>query len=549
MEQAINEYLSHLKIPVSDKYFGKLVASHPEYPSLLSFADPLDRLGVGHTIARLDEEHLDDISFPYMLQLEGNRGKLLLLKDRNDLQAHKKELEYWNGIILKAEPTDTIIDEEHNRQLKKEKLQRKLKFLLGIALGGLFLIPAFLSAMWLQFLLLATTVAGTTVGYLLIAKDLGITYKPIETFCNAGKSTNCDRILNAKDARIFNHFTFTDAAISYFVFQLITAGLFVPLLNTTGFFLWVLAAAAFAALPVIVYSLYYQYAKAKTWCRLCLIVDAILAVQAAIFIAAAFEGLFSFTAVPYAAAAVSLLLFTAIASSLVLLKSKLKAAKTSVHQETAALRVKHDPEVFTHLLFKQDKIDTAPFKQEIKIGDTNAPVKVVIAVNLYCNPCRIAFETITQLLAAHPGSIQFSIRLTAGAGKQLNGHSASTFFIRYWQQHIHGGKDEGKQTQQFLQDWYSVIDAKRFAEKYPINGEIEESNNNSLSLDAQHYEWVKQNGIARTPTFLINGYRMPKNYSIKDFMSITPGLAVLLKEQDISFKGNIEDEIATDRSS
>jgi hypothetical protein len=34
--------------------------------------------------------------------------------------------------------------------------------------------------------------------------------------------------------------------------------------------------------PIILFSLYYQYFVAKTWCRLCLVVIAILLVQAGV---------------------------------------------------------------------------------------------------------------------------------------------------------------------------------------------------------------------------------------------------------------------------
>lgn len=63
------------------------------------------------------------------------------------------------------------------------------------------------------------------------------------------------------------------------------------------------------------------------------------------------------------------------------------------------------------------------------------------------------------------------------------------------------------------------------------------SENNSEKLEAKHYNWVEQNEIRHTPTFFINGYKMPQNYRIKDLMAMLPGIAAQTK---ISFKASRE---------
>jgi len=52
MEQVVFQYLRQLKIPVSQGYLQKLIASHPAYPSLLSVADTLEGLGIDHKVGK-----------------------------------------------------------------------------------------------------------------------------------------------------------------------------------------------------------------------------------------------------------------------------------------------------------------------------------------------------------------------------------------------------------------------------------------------------------------------------------------------------------------
>jgi protein-disulfide isomerase len=82
-------------------------------------------------------------------------------------------------------------------------------------------------------------------------------------------------------------------------------------------------------------------------------------------------------------------------------------------------------------------------------------------------------------------------------------------------------KQEHEQTEQALGDWYlaDVKDYAAFAEKYPMNGELKKQDE---KLDAMK-EWCFKTEIKFTPTFFINGYQLPSNYSVNDlkyFLSV-----------------------------
>ena len=66
-----------------------------------------------------------------------------------------------------------------------------------------------------------------------------------------------------------------------------------------------------------------------------------------------------------------------------------------------------------------------------------------------------------------------------------------------------------------------IWDYLDFKEKYPVavyKAEID-------SLETQHYDWMNASGIMQTPTFVVNGYELPKEYGIEDFLALVPALS------------------------
>lgn len=141
MENTLYEYLNSLKIPVPKKYVEKLIQSHPDYPSLLSISDVLERFGIKAQIGALEKENLSDVDFPYLLHTEKKGGKFLLVNDAKSLKTHRADLDHWKGIILKAEPITNIADEESKRQYTQERYLKIVRGSLVFSLAILLLRP------------------------------------------------------------------------------------------------------------------------------------------------------------------------------------------------------------------------------------------------------------------------------------------------------------------------------------------------------------------------------------------------------------------------
>jgi hypothetical protein len=518
MEKTVTQFLKALHIPVSEKYVQKLIASHPDFPSLLSISDTLTRLGINHAARRVKKDELIEIAYPYLLPVGNN---VLLIKSAADLTKHNTDLDYWTEVVLQAEPTNQTKDKLNNELHARETTISKLGVSLLVLLGGLLAYLFITSFSVTSFLLLVTSFAGVAVGYLLLAKELGVTYAAVDAFCNAGKNTNCDRVLKA-DIKLFG-IGLSEAVITFFIFQSITLILAQALPKSSQGYFAVLAALSLVTLPIIAFSVYYQYFVAKTWCRLCLIVVAILVVQFVVFGSSYVTGVTKLiTYIPMAHLLASVLLFASIGLLILLIKAYTEHANKLEKVGMYGNRVKHSIPVFTHLLLQEQKIDDTPFKNEMLLGNPDAPVKLLMVTNLYCNPCKNAHGVISELIQTYPDQVSVALRFIQSGKDEVAINVTVPYLLGYWLQHIKGTRDESKQTEKLIHDWFEVWDLEKFKGSHALNNaDVGEAK----TIATWHYAFANREMIQSTPTFFLNGQKLPKEYSLDDFLPMIPELS------------------------
>lgn len=526
MEHVITAYLKDLNIPISRKYVEKRIASHPDYPSLLSISDTLDQLGIPHGAVRVEKENLAELPVPYLLHLKRGRGEFFTIKRSEDLEKNPDILDAWDGVVLLAEAGEMPEDEENRISLAREKAVRSAIVLSLLSASCVFTLLLLQNFSMINLLLLATAAAGILLGYLLIAKDLGITYEAVESFCRTGQKSSCDEVLRSEEAKVFGEISLSDVVLSYFTFQFIVAGFFIPVWENVAF-LWVLAAGGVLALPTVGYSLYVQGIKLKSWCRLCLLVDAVLLVQATLFGWLIVTGLLTWSDINLWAAGLSLFLLLATGSLIFLVKNRIKEGVRAESAERAASRIKNDPVVFTHLLVQEKQADDIPLEGEITIGDPHAPVRILMAASLGCGPCKEGFEKSAKLVTRYPEKVNLSIRFLMPAGDEDGETGPGRYILSYWNKQIHRKDHTSEQgtmkTVELIRDWYALKNLDLFKEKYP-----QRSNGHDDTVEqwaSRHAEWFDKAGLKGTPTFFVNGYKLPEQYRIENLGYLVAGFS------------------------
>lgn len=518
MEKVVTQFLKFLKIPISGRYVERLILDHPDFPSLLSVSDAFNRLGINHAVTRIKKDSVHGLEFPYLIPLDKGRGNILIIKDASDLRKHHTLLkEEWGGSVLLAEPTKYIQDKQNNEFYAKEKSINRNSAIIMLALAGLLLMAGFYLTT-LENIILTLSVAGVIVGYFLFAKEIGISYAAVDAFCNVGKDTNCDRVLKS-DITLLG-VNFSDAVLAYFLFQSIIIGMF-SIVTSRQIVLPILSIPSLLALPVVVFSVYYQYAVAKTWCRLCLIVDGLLIIQALVFGYGIYMGTLKIS--------ISLSVLMPMATTALFVLLTVISVKVGMrhYQKLVKLgsgnRIKHNPVVFTTLLRQQMKVDEPPFDYEMQVGNPSAPIKIIMVSSLHCSPCKLKHEVVHQLVATYPDEVNVTFRFA----KSTSWPTSVGTLLSYWFHNIYGKENESTNTATLMHDWFELWDLQKFEKKYgiKINDTVIDK------LEQQHYSWTRH--ASTVPTFFVNGCELPRGYGIDDLLAMAPSLANDLKKLTI----------------
>lgn len=531
MERKLYAFMRRIGIAVSRRHLYRMVASHADYPSLLSIADSLERLGLRYGIQRIEREDISDVSVPCLLPLEVNGGDLLEIYSLEDLKRKQSDIAYWNGIVINIEQDVRPSDSQNHRLFVAEKSVKVLLWtmVLSVALMLLWFVASSLSLFGFGWALSASV--GVVIGYFLFAKEVGVKYRLVENFCNIGVRSNCDDVLQSDGAVVFGEIKLSYLSFSYFVFHLLLSAIFCSLPNY-GFSVFVVGAGmTILAIPVVIYSLFCQAFRLKAWCRLCLAVAGTCVLMSALF--AGHYALNRVEPVRYDGVTISILgaLYLIVTAAVVLLGRTVRDANDDFQAAREAERIKNNPHIYNFLLHQQRKVDSSFLADELRIGSPGADVEIVMASNLHCRPCRDQHRVASELVALFPDRVSVAFRfLRSGKGEDAE-IGANEYLIQYWIENIIDEEDRYRRTDEMLHEWYSQMNLSSFAATHPLKAAIGDA---TRAIEEFHYSWAEAAKIRRTPTFFVNGYELPHVYKLEDLKSMVPGLEELFRHA----KGN-----------
>ncbi|MEW7277074.1 vitamin K epoxide reductase family protein [Aquimarina sp. 2201CG1-2-11] len=539
MHKIVHKYLKHQGINIASRYLEDLIVSNANFPSILCIADVLERLSISCSIGKINKTDLIGLEFPYILHLESEEGDLVFVKNKKSLHKQKEKLKGWNGTVIKIFPERGVRTQKNEDVLRKENLTKRMISFLLISVFGLLLISKTTYHLeWDEALLLLSAIVGSITGYLLLTKDLGIENIVVEKFCQTvkGKKSGCDQVLNSKTAQIFGKVKLSDLVFTYFSFQII-------LIGSSNYFdvsYYILPIVGFITGPIILFSLYYQYFTAKTWCQLCLVINAILILQLVMY---SFNTSVSFenTSIQPLALVASLLIFISLLSSTVLIKNGHKELRDSRLSLYDYKRIFESVTVFKFLLQKQRKIKTNPILKEIVLGNATAPIKVLMVSNLYCEPCKIQHKILEELLLTYPEKLQVSFRFVLNNKEGYHDITATDYIISYWLKNIEGKVNAVDITLEMLSDWYDLMNLKKFMFLYPLkkNDVIEKDK----ATEEAFFNWLHESRIEKTPTIFVNGYLLPDQYTLENLAAIIPELSESIYNNQLPKEKIIFEEI------
>ncbi len=507
----INALLEQNKIRIDKEEFAFQIKSHPSFPSLHSITGVLDHFNIENLAMQipLNEETLSQLPPTFLAQIKkGNDTSIVLVTNKGlkyKIIFNGKEQETISLKTFLAQFTGVMVavDNIDSSTLKPVKGKNYLKPLSLIAIA-LFAVLFFTSGMdkiaIAQFVL---SIAGVAISFLVIQHDLGVDSKIMNSICSQeSKVTNCNAVLNSKGATLFKGLKLGDASAIYFMSTSIS-WLLVSLSKTQYTPLLVISALA---TPMIIYSIYYQIAVAKSWCSLCLGIVSILILQAII---AFFPSLDAFK---FPLSGTSMLLmgfsFFSVAAIWLFVISKLKKEQEFNALKIEATKFKRNFELFNTLLETSKSIETTLSNtSEIIFGNSKAPLNITVITNPFCGYCKVVHNLMEDILKKHHQKVSITIRFNIS----LSQKDSDTVKIASRLLEIYH-EDGEAECMKAMSDIYNDNNASTWLKQWKSSKKPE------LYIDILEHEkeWCNKNNINFTPELLINGKAFPQAYNRSD---------------------------------
>lgn len=413
-----------------------------------------------------------------------------------------------------------LVADEVNQNIKNQSISGLAKIfnsfryfiaplLLVLALiSGLFLYFNSLNSItWPYALLLLFKSAGVITSILLLVQSIDQNNPLIQKLCGGSSKTDCNAILTSKAATVFKGLSWSEVGFFYFT------GTWLALLFSHGstIMLQALAILNIVSLPYTFYSIYYQAKVAKQWCKLCCAVQALLWLE--FFSLVSFSpNLFNSSTFAVSSSVLlttGLKLFICLALPValwLLLKPLLLKAQQSKSLKSQLRELKYNKEFFDKLLLAQPKYATPDEDWSIVLGNVDAENIITMVSNPYCPPCAKTHQILDEWLDKRD-DLQVRLVFTANNTEA----DIKTPVTRHLMA-LHA-QPEKSMVKKALHDWYEQKQKsyEAWAKTYPVQLDEKEY----YKLDKQN-NWCQMAEIKATPTFLLNGYRLPESYQLTD---------------------------------
>jgi len=167
------------------------------------------------------------------------------------------------------------------------------------------------------------------------------------------------------------------------------------------------------------------------------------------------------------------------------------------------MRFKKNPEILKILILRQKHYEIPVTNTSLVFGKEDPSLMITAFLSLHCSHCARAFEKIKDILDSE-ANVEFNLVLVTSERKIIN------TLYQYKSLNI------GNEALELIGRWYGMDPFSRSkvseALCIPDAGEVSEEVGN------ENNKLFKNCGVIGTPTFFINGYKLPAQYDIDDII-------------------------------
>ncbi len=428
LRNPLQKLFSHIKSKMVFKDFFHEVKSHPDYPTLKSISDTLEKFGIDNSPVRIKPEDLYNLDDPFLAYVN-NKGhnefayvhplpsQKIKFTTENRAESTVPIDEFagqFNGIAVlldlkKAKPS--IVN------LERSKSQRFFGFLIAtIAVSTLTLLAFnfykssgsfFVNSTSIVFL--TAHLVGLSLAIALVLKGLGESGTLLNKVCRVGKKADCDSVIKSKYSTVYAGIKWSDIGFIYFLIAL-----YLMSVNSMGF----VTLMAFVAFPYVFVSLYQQVFLIKKLCPLCLGVVTVLTINFVIALA-----LISDLNLSLDQAFESGLTVALIGVLYLIVKSHIESRGANTVLLQRYNRLKRIPDVIQTVL-KREEILVIPEKaplQSMTFGSNEEDtIRIQALLSLHCGYCANVFKKLDSLLENNNINVALYLSLKANNHSQVS---------------------------------------------------------------------------------------------------------------------------------
>lgn len=502
-----------MKVEFTKNYLKECLLSHPEPYSILAISDTLEKYKIESLAVKLTLDSLNQLPLPLIVQMKGdnfpyfscvtmfnNEEVRLLNENGNPTVLLRKEFETsWTGVTLVCEKTEK--SEEPGINLRKTR-DFDVRF-LQLSLGILIVISVILNISDLEsisealvaYSLIVLKISGLLLASILLWSEVDKDNSAINKFCSGGGNVDCDKVTNSFSLR--GSISLSLLAFAYFI-----SGFFILIFTSfSASGIELLNCLSLSGLVIIPISLYYQKVKIGKWCKLCLWILVVLSGELLLIL---LNGK-SQDPIILNHFIYFVILFLGSILIWLVLKPYIISKNENFTLKNKITKIYSDKEVFNYFISKSKRLTHTPEGLGILMKGKSPKYHVLKVCNPYCGPCSNSHPILEELYETGKIDLQIIFALQTNDLKKLD-------IIR----HLLAIDSLGNQklTQKALDNWYLADekDYKIFASKFPINGDLHNQENKIQEM----LKWSEHENIRHTPTFFINGFELPENYTIED---------------------------------
>jgi uncharacterized membrane protein/thiol-disulfide isomerase/thioredoxin len=540
------EWLTATGIQTNAAYTKEAITTHPDYPAMTAITDFLESGGMEYDAVQADASYIHEFNYPLLAHIKQPGNEYLqIINDTTEWDKQKDITTNWSGIALYAAKGATWHNEENDATTKLATKNKYIAVAFVAAGLVLFIGSIFIYTNTAINIFGLLSLAGLALSIAALGTELGYQSKIVKQVCGTVGNGGCEKVLGSKFAKGFAGITPADASVLYFAAQFILylVGCFYNPIHIG------IVTIAFAGIAVATWSIYTQAVKLKEWCALCLCIVAVLLGQiiiAFIQFQTIQEKILYKPLIPFL-----LFLFTIILCTIIYLPIKqLIKTNSKNKQELASFKKwKTDANLFMAQWEKEPTCDNTIWENDLLIGKADAPIRITVACNPYCSPCAMAHKKLDALVEKYPNKVSVQVRLLCSVENPEHKLTIASNAILKQAEFIKSNTE----LQAMLTDWFEWMDYEKWSGKYSLpnpskggaygedRSEEQKSTQSSLSSSqflspwgriggaddiglAEHERWNKETGITHTPTFFVNGKKLPGRYDIKDIEKMIPQL-------------------------